>query len=188
MSAGADSDESLMQRFAAGEAEAFELLYRRHEIRVWRYLRRSVASAATADDLMQEVWFAVAREAGRYRPVARFTTWLFTMAHNRLVDWLRTAHRELSLDTAIGDALAAELLVDGRAGPAEQAESAERARAMIAAVERLPDEQREAFVLQADGGLSVEEIATITGANFETTKSRLRYARTRLKQLLWEHA
>ena len=80
-----------MQRFAAGEALAFDELYRRHELKVWRFLERSVRDRAAADDLMQDVWFTVAREAGRYRPSAKFTTWLFTLARNRMIDWSRDA-------------------------------------------------------------------------------------------------
>ena len=80
------SDETLMARYARGDAGAFNALYRRHELRIWRYIERNVGSRATAEELMQEVWFAVARDAERYRPTARFTTWLFTIARNRLID------------------------------------------------------------------------------------------------------
>src|SRR5579872_4690618 len=102
MSDGAVTDEALMLRYAGGEAAAFEQLYRRHELKIWRYLRRSVVNRATADELMQDVWFAVAREAVRYQATARFTTWLFTLAHNRLVDAIRTSRSHDSLD-ADGD-------------------------------------------------------------------------------------
>jgi RNA polymerase sigma factor (sigma-70 family) len=83
------SDEVLMQRYAGGDAKSFEALYQRHELRVWRFLERNVHNAAVADELMQEVWFSVAREAARYQPSARFSTWLFTIAHNRMVDAIR---------------------------------------------------------------------------------------------------
>jgi len=83
MDAAPHTDEVLMQRYAGGDAKSFEVLYQRHEMRVWRYLERNVRNAAVADDLMQEVWFSVAREAVRYQPSARFSTWLFTIAHRR---------------------------------------------------------------------------------------------------------
>jgi RNA polymerase sigma factor (sigma-70 family) len=188
MTAGAETDESLMQRFAAGEAGAFELLYRRHELRVWRYVERTVRDRAAADDVMQDVWFAVAREAVRYRPTARFTTWLFTMAHNRLVDWLRAARPHARLAASDEAAPGEQVLADTGPGPLARAQSAEEGRALLAALEQLPEAQREAFLLQVEGDLSVADIAAITGASFETTKSRLRYARARLKQLLWEYA
>ena len=84
-----ESDENLMMRFGRGEAAAFETLYHRHESRLFRYLYRQLHDQASADDLMQEVWFAVARNARNYEPSARFTTWLFTLARNRMIDLLR---------------------------------------------------------------------------------------------------
>jgi RNA polymerase sigma-70 factor (ECF subfamily) len=181
------TDESLLERFAAGETAAFEELYRRHELKVWRFLERTVRDRAVADDLMQEVWFAVAREAGRYRPTARFTTWLFTIAHHRKIDWLRARRPQVRLDDP-EEASVDEFLTDSAPGPARLAESAESGAALLKAVEALPPAQQEAFLLHAEGELSVEEIAQVTGASFETTKSRLRYARARLKALLLEHA
>ena len=93
-----DSDEALMLRYAAGDIAAFDTLYGRHEMGVWRYLLRSVRVQAVADDLLQDVWFAVARSAGSYEVRARFKTWLFTLAHNRLVDHFRSARNHVSLD------------------------------------------------------------------------------------------
>jgi len=191
----ADSDESLMLRYAAGEAAAFELLYGRHEMRVWRYLFRSVKVQAMADDLLQDVWFAVARQAPGYQVSARFTTWIFTIAHNRLVDHFRSAknHQSLHGQGSSGDdddsgALEETLAADSGFGPVRQLQSREQAAALIAAVEQLAPEQREAFLLQAEAGMSVQDIARTTGVSFETAKSRLRYARGKLRQQLLEFA
>jgi RNA polymerase sigma-70 factor (ECF subfamily) len=159
-------------------------------MRVWRYLERNLRNRATADELMQEVWFAVARDATRYVPTARFTTWLFTIAHHRMIDSIRRSRRETSLDT-LGyetDAVAPQLTADPGAGPYAAAVARDQSAAMIRAVEKLPLEQREAFLLQVEGDLGVEEIATITRTSFETAKSRLRYARTKLRELLKEYA
>src|ERR1700733_8389874 len=101
MDAAPLSDEVLMRRYAVGDAKSFEALYQRHEMRVWRYLERNVRNAAVADDLMQEVWFSVAREAARYQPRARFSTWLFAIAHNRMVDAIRGSRPQVSLE-AVG--------------------------------------------------------------------------------------
>src|SRR5271165_6654700 len=92
-----ENDEALMARYAHGDAACFEVLYRRHELRIWRYLERNVGNRATADELMQDVWFAVARDAAGYQPTAKFTTWLFTIAHNRMIDSLRAQRRAVSL-------------------------------------------------------------------------------------------
>ncbi|MES2412342.1 MAG: sigma-70 family RNA polymerase sigma factor [Pseudomonadota bacterium] len=186
-----DSDESLMLRYAGGELAAFDALYTRHEMSVWRFVFRSVRNQALADDLMQDVWFAVARQAASYQVKARFKTWLFTIAHNRMIDYFRTAKNHVAInsdeddeDGGPGQTLAA----DSGFGPVRQLESREQAAALIAAVEALPAMQREAFLLQAEAGLSVEDIAAATGVNFETAKSRLRYARSSLKQSLQEFA
>ncbi len=191
MSGGVESDESLMLRFAGGDVHAFEQLYRRHELRVWRYLQRNLSNRAISDELMQEVWFAVARAARDYRPIARFTTWLLTLAHNRMVDALRaTRHQRLSVPAGTADAstLVRQLAADSQLEPHERAQSEQHAAALLAAIEQLPREQREAFLLHAEGELTVAEIARVTGTNFETAKSRLRYARAKLRQLLQEYA
>jgi RNA polymerase sigma-70 factor (ECF subfamily) len=193
MESAAESDEDLMQRFGRGDGAAFETLYRRHESRVFRYLYRHVGNHASANDLMQEVWFAVARNAGRYQPTARFTTWLFTLAHHRMVDSLRKLRPQVSLDTDDPEAgektgLANRLPADHRAEPLSELSSQDEAAALLAAVSALPDEQRTAFLMQAEGELSLADIAEATGANVETVKSRLRYARAKLRQLLWEYA
>ena len=183
-----DSDETLMQRYAAGDLGAFDVLYGRHELAVWRFVFRSVKVQAVADDLLQDVWFAVARNAARYEVKAKFRTWLFTLAHHRLVDHLRTAKHHTSLDASDDDArtLADTLVADSGFGPVRQLQSREQAAALIAAVEQLPLEQREAFLLQAENNKNKQEIAEATGVNFETAKSRLRYARASLRQHLKE--
>ena len=193
-----ETDENLMLRFGRGEAAAFDFLYRRHELKVFRYLQRNVKSEASANDLMQEVWFAVVRGAANYQPTAKFTTWLFTIAHNRMVDMVRANHRLQSLDAddvadpagaeSEGPSLLDRLAADRKLEPLAQVQSQDEAAALLSAVAQLPAEQRSAFLLQAEGDLSVEEIAEATGSNFETVKSRLRYARAKLRQLLWEYA
>jgi RNA polymerase sigma factor (sigma-70 family) len=190
MTDAGESDEALIGRYARGNAAAFEVLYRRHEMRIWRYLERNVDNRATADELMQEVWFAVARDAVRYQPTARFTTWLFTIARNRMIDSNRLSRRLVSLE-AIGceaESVATQLTTEPSAGPLAAAVVRDEATALARALGQLPLEQRDAFLLQIEGDLSIEEVATITHSSFETTKSRLRYARTRLRELLREYA
>lgn len=188
-----DTDESLMLRYAAGNLQAFNLLYERHAMGVWRYVLRSVRVQAVADDVLQDVWFALARQAPHYQPTAKFKTWLFTLAHNRLVDYFRTAKQHVSLDED-GDAehdsvaLVQTLAANSGYGPLRRLETKEQAQALLDAIEQLPFAQREAFMLQAEAGMDVQEIAKTTGVSFETAKSRLRYARSRLKELLQEYA
>lgn len=182
----ARSDEQLMQAFAAGDAGAFESLYDRHALPVWRFVQRSVQNAAVADDLVQDVWFTLVRQAPHYEARARFRTWLFTLAHHRMVDHWRTRKHHTSLDAEgeDGTALTDTLAADSAFGPARQLESREQAQALLDALAGLPKVQREAFLLQAEGGLSVTDIARTTGVSAETAKSRLRYARARLRHTL----
>jgi RNA polymerase sigma factor (sigma-70 family) len=185
------TDETLMMHYAQGQASAFNTLYGRHETGVWRYIFRSVQNPATADELAQELWFSVARAAPTYeagRNGAKFKTWLFTMAHHRIVDHWRAykPHESIDIDDDETTQLRAQLIADSGFGPLRQIESREQARALIAAVEALPAEQRDVFLMQAEGSMSVEDIAQAAGCSFETAKSRLRYARNKLKTLLAE--
>lgn len=185
-----ESDDALMGRYARGDATAFEALYRRHEMRIWRYLDRNVGNRAMAEELMQEVWFAVARDAERYRPGARFTAWLFAIARHRMLDSVRARRPQVTLDSLAfePEAFVGLLATEPDAGPLAAAVARDEAAALRRALAQLPREQRDAFLLQVEGELSVEEVAAITHTSFETTKSRLRYARSRLRELLSEYA
>jgi RNA polymerase sigma-70 factor (ECF subfamily) len=167
-------DEELMLAYRGGDAGAFEALYKRHRGRLFRFVLRSVRSRSTAEELYQEVWMRVIEARSSYVPKARFTTWLYTIAHNRMVDhWRRSGLSLVSLDDADVPATAAD--------PARQAEGREALARFAAALESLPAAQREAFLLHEEAGLTVAEIAAATGSNEEAAKSRLRYALAKLK-------
>ncbi len=187
-----DADEDLMLAYAAGDASAFTRLYDRHERAVHRFFRRQSVAADEADDLLQNTWMAVVRNASGYAPDAKFTTWLYTIARSKLVDHWRATKRHmiLELDAAndpddVDDRNASTLLDCIAAGesarPDVQAMSREYANAFIAAVEALPAAQREAFLLHVEGDVTLEAIATITSVGIETAKSRVRYAMKRLR-------
>ena len=143
------------------------------------------------------MWFSVARQAGRYAPrasapglpLARFTTWLFTLARHRVVDHLRATRPQASLDAPAGDdgaTLADTLAAPSGFGPLRRIETRQQAARLLTALDALPPEQREAFLLQAEADLSVADIAAATDVPFETAKSRLRYARAALRRTLEE--
>jgi RNA polymerase sigma factor (sigma-70 family) len=190
MSSAVPTDEALVARYAAGDVGAFEVLYERHEQPLWRFLLRLCRDRATAEELMQETWFAVTREAPRFRPEGRFAPWIYTIARRRVIDRHRSTHPAESLDIAQGEGepLVARLADERSPSPLLATEQRDQGSAILAALHSLPQEQREAFLLQAEGELSVEEIARATGTTFETAKSRLRYAREKLKALLRDHA
>ena len=181
-----DDDESLMLAYVAGDAKAFEVLYDRHALPVWRFVQRSVQNSALADDLVQDVWFKLIHQAPQYQPRARWRTWLFTLAHHRLVDHWRThkTHASLDAETPEGAALADTLAAESGFGPDRQLDSREQAQALLDALAALPTAQREAFLLQAEAGMSVADIALTTGVPQETARSRLRYARAQLRAAL----
>ena len=191
-----DSDEFLMHAFAGGDAAAFTRLYDRHEKATWRFIRQRLGPQheGAADDVLQETWISVAKAAPRWVPTARFTTWLFTVARSRVIDHQRAqANAMLSIDAPLagastedddGERWADRVAADAADGPLARIESRQQAQAFLDALAQLPDVQREAFVLQAEGGLSVDEVASATGVGAETAKTRLRYAKAKLRTLL----
>ena len=180
------ADEVLMQAYATGDAPAFEQLYGRHRLRMWRYFHRNTGDGALADDLSQDLWFAVVDSAGSYEVRSKFTTWLFTMAHHRLVDhWRRQKPGvSLSADTEESMRLADSLFAASGFEPDAQLDRQLMAQTLLAALAQLPAEQRECFLLQVEADMTVAEIAQATGAAEETAKSRLRYARSKLRAAL----
>lgn len=175
-------DESLMERYRDGDAAAFEPLYRRHRGGVYRYLLRQCGQRAVADELFQDVWMNLIRARTGYRVEARFTTWLYRIAHNRLIDHYRATPHGLpaSFDDEAGPSL--DSIDAGRtADPAVQVESRQQVDLLLQWIRALPDAQREAFLMQQEGGMTVDEIALATGVGRETAKSRLRYAIARLR-------
>jgi RNA polymerase sigma factor (sigma-70 family) len=177
------SDEELMLLYRDGEAGAFDALYARHKGGVYRYLLRQCRDAAAADELFQDVWMNLVRARSGYTVQAKFTTYLYHLAHNRLIDHYRkNGHAVMvSLDEEEGEA--ALEVPDGRERPVDEAlDSRRQAARLLELVAALPEVQREAFLLQQESGMSGEEIAQATGVNRETAKSRLRYAMAKLRQ------
>ena len=182
----ATSDEDLMLAYVAGDAAAFDALYARHRGGVYRYLLRQCRQGGIADELFQDVWMNLIRARAGYAPTAKFATWLYCLARNRLIDHYRASgHLKLvsADDEAHEDAVAA---LPGAPGdePQARAENRELGERLRAAVAALPPSQREAFLLQQEGGLTLAEIAELTGSGTETVKSRLRYAVAKLRENL----
>jgi RNA polymerase sigma-70 factor (ECF subfamily) len=183
------SDEDLMLAYAGGEAAAFDHLYERHKGGVYRYLLRQCRGSAAADELFQDVWMNVIRVRATYRPTAKFTTWLYTLAHNRLVDHWRTNGQMTLVSVDNDDDEPTRAAVNGLAGArSDQPEVRTEARALGSrlreALAGLPAAQRDAFLLQQEGGLALADIASLTGVGIETVKSRLRYALAKLRSEL----
>jgi RNA polymerase sigma-70 factor (ECF subfamily) len=180
------ADEELMLRYAAGEVAAFELLYQRHKGGVFRYLLRHGAGNAS-EELAQDVWASLIRVRVQYQATAKFTTYLYRLAHNRLIDFYRAEGRAEWVSRDADDNT--EDIVTALPGlrteqPEVLVESMNIADRIRIAISALPPAQREAFLLQQEGGLSVAEIAIATSVPEETAKSRLRYAINKLRAQL----
>lgn len=172
------TDEQLMRRYAKGDTRAFDLLYERHRGPLYRYFLRQVNDTATANDLYQGAWEKIISARRRYRSGARFSVWMYRIAHNHLVDHYRRLRPADELEEAS--------MPSTNPGPADgllDSQARERLRAGIIA---LPAEQRDTLLLKLETGLKMEDIARVTGVNRETVKSRLRYAVNKLRQDLVE--
>lgn len=174
-------DSALMLRYRDGDIAAFETLYRRHHDALYRYLLRLCRHPDTAEDIFQEVWGKIVKSRRSYRPSAKFTTFLFRVAHNCFIDHVRRNKRHAA--TAEFNAELHASPVESPATTTERRLARERlARALLA----LPDEQRDAFLLHEEAGLSIDQIASVTGSKRETAKSRLRYAIDKLREAIDE--
>jgi RNA polymerase sigma-70 factor (ECF subfamily) len=183
-----------MVRFQGGDRAAFGLLVRRHQSPLYNFALRHLGSAPAAEDVVQDAFVRVVRNAGDFKHAARFSTWLYTIARNLCVDHARKgAHRKHpSLDqpkrSAEGDG---PTLGDqtGDQGPSVErsAGSTEIGARVAEAVEALPEEQREVFLMREVSGLPFKEIAEIVGVPENTIKSRMRYALERLQAALSEY-
>ena len=175
------SDERLMLAWRSGDAAAFEQLYGRHKGGVLRYLLRQTRKREWAEELFQDVWLKVVNARAGYEARARFGAWLYSIAHNRLMDHFRE-HSRASLVSYEDEAgVIEDSPTAGHEQPERRLERKQHAAALLQLLDSLPAAQREAFVLQQEGELSVEEIAAATGVSRETAKSRLRYALAKLR-------
>lgn len=183
------TDESLMLAYRSGDAGAFDVLYARHRGGLYRFLLRQCGAASIAEELFQDVWMSVVRARETYVVQARFATYLYRIAHNRLVDHFRRAVHRPSVAGENGDGdndPVDSLPADPREQPDAKLLTKARIERFHELLSDLPPEQREAFVMREEAGLSVEEIAAATGVNAETAKSRLRYAVAKLRRGLEE--
>ncbi|HEY4067171.1 MAG TPA: sigma-70 family RNA polymerase sigma factor [Burkholderiaceae bacterium] len=197
-------DDALMAAYARGDARAFEQLYARHQAGLYRFVRRLLGSALNAqtDEVFQDTWLRVVQARTRWEPQgASFRTWLYTLAHHRAIDMLRRSGREVSRD-ALGDEGEAPwepAAADGAAWqhwpvPSSAASHTEElafwrraGEKLLHCLEQLPLPQRSAFLLHHDDGLALAEVASALEVGFETAKTRLRYAMSKLRSCMGAH-
>jgi RNA polymerase sigma-70 factor, ECF subfamily len=184
-------DEVLMARFQSGDRSAFALLVRRHQRPLYNFALRHLASSAAAEEVVQESFMRVVQNASDFRQTSRFTAWLYTIARNLCIDALRKRaqrqHRSLDEPANHGESpTLAERTPDQSANVERSSLSVEMRARLLLAIELLPDEQREVFLLREISDLPFKDIARVVDAPENTVKSRMRYALERLQAALSE--
>lgn len=175
------NDETLMLAYGSGDTAAFEHLYSRHKGGIYRYLKRQCANEATADELFQDVWMKIIHARCRYKATAKFTTWLYHIAHNQLIDYYRKNSR---IPESYDDTETNEIEDNNSIDPVTDINRLRQAEKLLKCISQLPEAQRESFLLKEETGLSLIEIADVAGTSRETIKSRLRYALNALRRCL----
>jgi RNA polymerase sigma-70 factor, ECF subfamily len=190
MTLDTDTDEDLMLRYRDGDAAAFEVLYGRHKGGVFRYMLRQCRDRGVAEELFQEVWMNLIKARASYVVRARFSTYIYSIAHNRIIDHYRQSGREVPLsykqDSEDGEDKLENISANDRHQPDALLSAKQGAAEFLRLLQNLPEAQREAFLLHEEAGMSIEEIAVATNVNAETAKSRLRYALSKLRDGLKE--
>ena len=187
---GPESDEALVRAFRAGDASAFQVLLGRYRTPIFNYLLRMAGNRAEAEELFQDVFLKVIERIDDFRGEARFATWLYAIARNRCIDHARRMsfrrHRSLDVVDVPGGAPRVERIASPK-GTERRTEERLIEERIGHAVEALPDDQREVFLLRQVQGLSFKEIAEVVDAPVNTVKSRMRYALERLQESLADY-
>lgn len=179
------SDEDLMGRYRNGSADAFTVLYGRHKAPLYRFMLRACDSQAVAEELFQDVWTSVIRARTRYEATAKFSTWLYRIANNRLVDHYRRQGRwQPYLQDEFDEEGEGCPVAAANAQPEQQADLNALIRRLLDCLQELPPVQRQIFLLKEEAGLALEAIAVSLGINRETAKSRMRYAIAKLRNCM----
>ncbi|MCG3174484.1 MAG: ECF RNA polymerase sigma factor SigW [Myxococcota bacterium] len=188
-----ESDEQLFERYRRGEVKAFETLYERHKRAVFRFACRYLGSEGLAEDVMQDVFIKIVRNAAAWEGRSSFTTWMYAITRNQCLDEQRKlAHRRhASLDApADGDPEGRtlhELTADQQPGAERDSSAREAMERVRQAIANLPEEQREVFVLRQTANIKFKDIAAMLDIPENTVKSRMRYALESIRAELDRH-
>jgi RNA polymerase sigma-70 factor, ECF subfamily len=184
------SDEELMLRVQSGVADCYDVLVERYKVRLFNYLYRLTGNRDEAEEIAQEAFVKAYIHAGKYKTIARFSTWLYTIATNLVRNRIRSRSRApqlVSLWTrGFGDSEEERVLdiEDTGRTPDEAINDAELSSVINGAIAKIPEKYRESFVLREINELSYEEIAAVTGLKLGTVRSRINRARNYFRQLV----
>ena len=172
------SDQALIERVAAGNSLAMQVLFARHHVRVYRFALRIVGNAAAAEDLTSEVFLTVWRQAHRFKSHSAVSTWLLAIARNKALTELRRRRADALDEDAIAEH------ADAGDGPELELQVRDRSRILRRCLTQLSPHHREMIDLVYYNEKSIQEIAEIVGIPPNTVKTRTFYARKRLSELL----
>ncbi|WDE14521.1 sigma-70 family RNA polymerase sigma factor [Thalassomonas haliotis] len=177
------NDEELMACYQQGQLAAFDRLYHRHKGPLYRYFLRQCREKSLAEDLYQDVWSRVIKASEGYQPSAKFTTWLYRIAYNRMVDHSRTLKTANKFTDQAGEDRA-EAAIAKKEEPQQQSEQAQALGYLKLCLSLLPPKQLDVFMLKEEGGFSAAMIAEIVEVSQEAIKSRLRYSYQKLRECI----
>ena len=183
-----------MARYLEGDARAFEVLMERHAGKIFNFLIRSSGRRDLAEDLVQEVFLRIVRRADSFRGQAKFTTWMYTIARNLIIDTARRERhrRTVPLDAPVrsaepGGETRLDRTADQGPTPDRLAADSRFSSRLEEALNGLPDDQREVFLMREVKGLKFREISDVVGIPLNTVKSRMRYALESLRVALEDY-
>lgn len=177
------NDAELMMLYQRGSRDAFEELFARHHRRVIHFCYRMTGDQARAEEAAQEVFLRIARAASTYQPTAKFTTWMYTIARRTTLNFLRDEKEpegKVPIDATGEGREAAEALSlpgPGDREPEQVAWESQLKEKFLEAMQKIPEVNRSAFILNRGEGLSYEEVATVLGVTVQAVKSRIFRAR-----------
>jgi RNA polymerase sigma-70 factor (ECF subfamily) len=187
---GALSDEDLVLRVQAGESLCFEILVDRYKVRLYNYLLRLLRNEDEAEEIAQETFVKAFIHADKYKTIARFSTWLYTIATNLVRNRLRAKKRGpkflsiWSRGQESGEEVQAIDLIDRARQPDAQFNDKELSEIINEAISKIPEKYRTSFVLREINQLSYEEIAAVTGLKMGTVRSRINRARNYFRRVI----
>ena len=179
------TDEELMAAYQKGDTRAFEILLRRHERGVFGFAMRMLGNRMQAEEATQESFLRLIQASSRYRADANLRNYLYRITRNLCLDILRRKSTKLEVgEDTMRAGGSVESAPSGHPGPERDADSRQTLEALQRAIGKLPEEQREVFLLKEVKDMKLRDVAAVTGSNLNTVKSRLRYALQNLREQL----
>jgi len=177
------TDEELMESYRDGDLLAFDLLYNRFKDLLYRYLARQSGNLTLAEEIFQETWLALIKHRKSYKVKSKFKTYLFHIAHNKIIDYYRSQQRtKAELISYDQDYESLPLETEPDTGLEHQADISKKHEYLLSLLDKLTAAQRDVFLMHEETGMTLNEIAEVMDVSRDTVKSRLRYALQKLRQ------